>query len=59
MGEDDDGSGGDEYPGTEFYDPETGLVGASDACDTSNVEVFEDCIFKPPKPDTSGTTAKM
>ena len=49
----DDGSGGDEYPGTEFYDPETGKMGATEKCDDNNVDVFEECVYKPPKPDTS------
>ena len=50
---DDDASGGDEYPGTEFYDPETGKMGATEKCDESNVDVFEDCVYKPAQPDTS------
>ena len=49
----DDGSGGDEYPGTEFYDPGTGKMGATEKCDDSNVDVFEECVYKPSKPDTS------
>ena len=54
-GKEDDGKGGDEYPGTEFYDPETGLMGATEKCDESNVDVFEKCVYIPAKPDTSAT----
>ena len=45
RGGDDDASGGDEYPGTEFYDPETGKMGATEKCDDSNVDVFETQVY--------------
>lgn len=43
-------NGGDEWPGTEFYDPETGLMGETAACDTNSNDVFKSCVYKTPKP---------
>ena len=43
-------NGGDEWPGTEFYDPETGLMGATAACDKNSNDVFTSCVYKKPIP---------